>query len=104
MGPVATLLLCFGYAVISGIVFRISADLTDYPDRPFETPGPLLAAMMWPLALALILGIMIPSGSFKPGGRTERRRKRELAEAKHRVALAEKQAEETRILEREAGF
>lgn len=57
-----------------------------------------LMGIAWPIGIPASVGVLM--GKSDSVDRTERRREREIEEAKHKVRLAEIRAEETEALER----
>lgn len=96
--------LCiFLYSMIAGVSFRAIANATNHPDDPWRSPGPFFGALAWPVALPLLLGIKggtLVLGDGERLSRDERRRDKELTEARHKQELARIEAETTRELER----
>ena len=86
------------YFVMVPLVFYAAAKTGGMLESPWETPGPFMAGLFWPVAIPFILGTMLCREAT--GTRAEKRREREIIEAKHKVELAKLRAEETAQLER----
>lgn len=96
-------LYIFMYGILSGVTFRVIANATDDPTDPWKTPGPFFGSLLWPIALPLMLGIYgstLVLGDGERLSRDERRREKELDEAKHKLEIAKVDAATTRELER----
>lgn len=92
------------YGMMMGVTFRVIANTTLHPEDPWDTPGPFFGSLLWPLALPTMIGIkgatlVLGDGTARTS-RDERRRKKELAEAKHKLHVAQIEAATTRELER----
>lgn len=93
----------FAYGFPLGITFKAVANRTDRPHRPFNTAGPTLAAISWPIILPAAVGVSTVKAFDKTSraNKAERRRDDEIIEARHRVEIAKLKQQEDEILDRQ---
>ena len=109
-------LVAFAYLFVAGVIhknwlpWRLKVcdacnGRTRYSCESDHTAAAFFASAFWPLALPVTLGtngMAILGMSHGGKSRAERRREEEIAEAKHRQALAKIEADTTAQLERAA--
>lgn len=95
------LIIIATYLMGAGIVFPIMGNKL-CPDDYWEHPGPFFSAVGWPVVVPLLIGTAISNLVFVGEGHTsraDRRRDKELDEARHKLEVAKINAETTRQLE-----
>lgn len=104
MESIEFIVTALGYFFMGGLTFRRTAAKSKHPDDPWETPGPLLAGVFWPVTIPFALGSATAGDPKRGEVKSEAKRAAELKEAEHRKALAKIEAETLAIQERSAGL
>lgn len=96
-----------GYILMTWITFIGIAKQTNTLSDPWQSPAPFFSGILWPIVLPFVIPTVICfrlSTLDRGSNRVEKRRQKELEEAKHRKELARINAEALALKEREAGI
>lgn len=85
---------------MTGYTFYLVAGVAEMRDDPWKDPGPFFAGLLWPVAIPFIIATAACKRNANVVNRLERKRRKEIDEANHKLQLAQIRSQETAELEK----